>query len=136
MEQKDLQLFDYYKSCKNILMQVLNIDDLADSDEFEPLEITPEILEKFNFGAISDSNIQLYNGPLKIENLHIHIELIAYNYNKHSLCINCTKCEVDEDNTTVIDQFDNNILIKCNYVHEFQHALRLAGLENIANICI
>ena len=81
-----------------------------------PIPLTPEILEKNGFDFVKGSdNRSVWNGQWIYKGLEL-----------------ATCCLNREGNwPCYINIYDSNI--KCEYVHQLQQVLRLAGLEDIAN---
>lgn len=88
----------------------------ADISEFEPLPITPQILE--DSGMTNDGQY-----AIKRIDDHLHLE---YYYHEHRL--RKWYCGVDEWNNHARV---NDIVFQahCRSVHQLQHALRLAGAD-------
>lgn len=86
-------------------------EDYINLAEYEPIPLTPEILEKNGF--TSDNNIAtlLHRDDSKYE-----LYKIKYVYYGSWLEM------VDKVN-------DNKLRVHCYYTHELQHALRLLGIE-------
>ena len=84
--------------------------------EFEPIPLTPEILEKNGFGFVKRSDRDsVWNGWWINRGLEL-----------------ATACLDKEGNwPCYINIYDSNI--KCEYVHQLQHALRLCGLDELAD---
>lgn len=79
------------------------VDDLVRwQDRFDPISLTPEILEKNGFAHDGTD----YN--------------IGFVYDKSLVLDLCF------DGSLI---FGGNLLCKCKYVHTLQHALRLCGIE-------
>ena len=85
-------------------------------DQPEPIPLTPEILEKNGFDFVKGSdNRSVWNGWWIYKGLEL-----------------ATCCLNREGNwPCYINIYDSNI--KCEYVHQLQHALRLCGLDELAN---
>ena len=81
-----------------------------------PIPLTPEILEKNGFDFVKGSdNRSIWNGWWIYKNLEL-----------------ATCCLNREGNwPCYINICDSNI--KCEYVHQLQHALRLCGLDELAD---
>ena len=81
-----------------------------------PIPITPEILEKNGFVFVKSSDMDtVWNGWWIYENLELG-----------------TCCLDREDNwPCYINIVDSNI--KCEHVHQLQHALRLCGFDELAD---
>ena len=87
---------------------------------FEPIPITPEILEKNGFMYCkSDGGFCL---PTTISYGNWDVDVILFNvtdeYRNNQLHIG-----TPDDSITILH------LMECNHVHELQHALRLCGIE-------
>ena len=81
-----------------------------------PIPLTPEILEKNGFGFVKSSDRDsVWNGWWINRGLEL-----------------ATACLDKEGNwPCYINIYDSNI--KCEYVHQLQHALRLCGLDELAD---
>lgn len=86
-----------------------------DKDEQpQPIPLTPEILEKNGFGFVKSSDKDtVWNGWWIYEDLELGT------------------CCLNGDWPCFINIDDSNI--KCEYVHQLQHALRLCKLDELAN---
>lgn len=86
--------------------------DVYDEDELGPVPLTPEILEKNGFGFTkSDFTDSVWNGWWIYKGLEL-----------------ATACLDKEGNwPCFINIYDSNI--KCEYVHQLQHALKIAKIE-------
>ena len=81
-----------------------------------PISLTPEILKKNGFGFVKSSNRDsVWNGQWIYKGLELA-----------TCCLNR-----DDNWPCYINIYDSNI--KCEYVHQLQHALRLCGLDELAN---
>ena len=84
--------------------------------EFEPVSLTPEILEKNGFGFVKSSDTDsVWNGWW----INKGLELAT------------SRLDKEGNWPCYINIYDSNI--KCEYVHQLQHALRLCGLDDIAD---
>ena len=84
--------------------------------EFGPVPLTPEILEKNGFVFVKSSDKDtVWNGWWIYENLELGTCCLDREGN-WPCCINIT---------------DSNV--PCEYVHQLQHALRLCGLNEVAD---
>lgn len=95
------------------------VDELSEED-IEPIHITPEILKANGFGVCYESCLQTkyqfwsYDGNLCVE----------YKLSKQTKDYNYLKIFINDI---------NRIGIRILYVHELQHALRLCGLNDLAD---
>ena len=81
-----------------------------------PIPLTPEILEENGFGFVmSDDTKSVWNGQWIYKGLEL-----------------ATCCLDREGNWPCYINIDD-MNIKCEYVHQLQHALRLCGLDELAN---
>lgn len=90
--------------------------DLFRVYEFEPIPLTPEILEKNRFSGSK--------GPIWRDfefKVHKEEKDILINY------------ESNHERLRIIEKFTTCLLIDIKYVHQFQHALRLCGLDELAD---
>ena len=93
-------------------------------DKIEGIRITYEILEKNGF---YDLNTQWYYKRFLSNNcFDIHISLVYREIEVSKLYGVGTECEEVEYDSSIV--FDNDIC-----VHQLQHALRLCGLDEIAD---
>ena len=85
-------------------------------DQPQPIPLTPEILEKNGFGFTRNSDTKsVWNGWWIYKGLEL-----------------ATSCLNREGNwPCYINIYDSNI--KCEYVHQLQHALRLCKLGDLAD---
>ena len=130
---RDLMVGDWVANQNGSLMQIVAVDEdnayackgneerpyiFGDDEDYkpEPIILTPEILEKNGFVFVKSSDMDtVWNGWWIYENLELG-----------------TCCLDREDNwPCYINIVDSNI--KCEYVHQLQHALRLIGLNEMAN---
>ena len=82
----------------------------------KPILLTPEILEKNGFGFVkSDDTKSVWNGQWVYEGLKLAI------------------CCLDREGNWPCFININDMNIKCEYVHQLQHALRLCGLDELAD---
>lgn len=84
------------------------------ADKIDSIPLTPEILEKNGF--VFDSDFWTISNPR-----YNNVRMVRY-------------CSIDEEVTDAFLghwAFDENYAI--DYVHELQHALRLCGLNELAN---
>ena len=88
--------------------------------EYEPIPITAEILEK--------------NGFTKDENcgycVWLDKHLIAVNLDTHNLAVESI---LIADEVQIADNYIHIQALPIHYVHELQHALRLCGLNDLAD---
>ena len=123
--QGDIVLYEYKgERFTAVVREIYNESVLVEEIAlvYEPVEIpmqdiysiplTPEILEKNGFDFIKNDNTKsVWNGWWIYEGLEL-----------------ATACLNKKDNwPCFINIYDSNI--KCEYVHQLQHALRLCGIE-------
>lgn len=99
-------------------------DRCHSEDKIEGIPITPEILDKNGF---YDRNTQWYYkrfGPYVL--FDIAISLVYREIEVSKVCGAGTDCEEEEYGSSIV--FGNDI-----YVHTLQHALRLCGLDELAD---
>ena len=134
MEAKDLMIGDWVqvpclidntenynawcqiKQLRDCDLDVIGFKELS-YDEICPIPLTPEILEKNGFTKSAPPpgiHARCHNLDNKEEKYHLTIA----NYNKYKrLLLN-------------VDSVDSECFnIRCDYVHELQHALRICGIE-------
>ena len=84
--------------------------------EIDPIPLTPEILEKNGFGFVKSYDIRsVWNGQWIYKGLEL-----------------ATCCLNRDDNWPCFINIDDSN-IKCEYVHQLQHALRLCKLDELAD---
>lgn len=122
MKQEDLMLGDWYQWYAEDRYYnyrvVKNTFSLTEDtiDNFEPIPITPEILEKNGF-VIKKKWAQMGNfGNNPLIMWHFEDEPLLHNF-KHEL-------EIHQNDTGKV-----HIRIPCEYVHQLQHALKLVNIE-------
>ena len=93
---------------------VFDDDSETMEDYLQPIPIAAEILEKNGFSRFfSEYKMRYYNGIISI----------VFSINK-----------IDIDWIDIVDNEIGNIHLKnIRYVHELQHALRLCGLDDLAD---
>lgn len=126
MKAKDLMIGDWLLdghvcaqvtsiTCDGIIETTNNA--LSNIELVEPISLTSEILEKNGFTKSTPPpgiHAKCYNLDNKEEKYHLTIA----NYNKYKRLL----LNVDSEDSECFN-------IKCDYVHELQHALRLCGIE-------
>ena len=86
------------------------------ADKVEGIPLTPEILEKNGFGFVKSSDTDsVWNGQWIYKGLEL-----------------ATCCLNRDDNWPCFINIDDSN-IKCEYVHQLQHALRLCKLDELAD---
>ena len=86
-------------------------------DEIRPIEITPEILEKNGFTK-STPPPGIHARCYELNNKKDKYNLTIADYNKYKRLL----LDIDSEDSECFN-------IKCDYVHELQHALHLCGIE-------
>jgi len=86
--------------------------NMSTIDKMEPIPLTPEILEKNGFGYIEKA-FELTHFYLGEKHFCKNMDLHVGTDNKGNFWINTA----------------SNTIYGLHYVHEFQHALRLCGIE-------
>jgi hypothetical protein len=86
-------------------------------DEIEPIQITSEILEKNGFTK-SVSPPGIHARCYELDNKKDRYNLTIADYNKYNRLL----LDVDSEDSECFN-------IKCDYVHELQHALRLCKIN-------
>lgn len=87
--------------------------------DFEPIPLTPEILEKNEFKKFPFFHINEQHQWSWWENTLISVTLWCRELND----------DTKDGMMLKIEAPTSTLCIKVNYVHEFQHALRLCGIE-------
>lgn len=91
-------------------------NDYSRDIQVKPVPLTPEILEKNGFGFVKSYDIRsVWNGQW----IYKGLELATCCFNR------------DDNWPCFINIDDSNI--KCEYVHQLQHALRLCRLDELAD---
>ena len=90
---------------------------MADMDEIEPILLTPEILEKNGFTK-STPPPGIHAKCYELDNKKDKYNLTIADYNKYKRLL----LNVDSEDSECFN-------IKCDYVHELQHALRLCRIK-------
>ena len=111
---------------KNIFDDAIKIDgrfELYHISLFEPIPLTPEILEKNGFGKVLDEDgTECYRYYNRAADGYIKISL--YNGGDGDWGIEIVNYEKFDDNEIV---YNNSFIFLT--VHKLQHALRLCGIE-------
>ena len=101
-------------TCDGIIGTTFN--ESSNIEVVEPIPITPEILEKIGFRkSISPSCI--HAKCYELEDKDKKYRLTIANYNKYKRLL----LNIDSEDAECFN-------IKCDYVHQLQHALRLCGI--------
>lgn len=123
MKAKDLMIGDWVYDTilkGNTKVEMLSLsgikgdfhENVCDENTFEPIPLTPEILEKNGFGFIKNDNTKsVWNGWWIYKDLELGVCCLDRIQN--------WPCFINIDDAN----------IKCEYVHQLQHALRLCGIE-------
>lgn len=90
---------------------------MADMDEIEPIPLTQEILEKNGFTK-STPPPGIHAKCYELDNKKYKYNLTIADYNKYKRLL----LNVDSEDSECFN-------IKCDYVHELQHALRLCRIK-------
>lgn len=130
---RDLMIGDWIFNQNGSPMQIVAVDEdnayacegnekgpwiFGDDEGYKPVPIplTPEILEKNGFGFVKSSDRDtVWNGQWIYEDLELG-----------TCCLN------REGNWPCFINMDD-LNIKCEYVHQLQHALRLCGFNKLAD---
>lgn len=96
---------------------MLSYNDLYEYDEIEPIPLTHEILEKNGFTK-STPPPGIHAKCYELDNKKDRYNLTIADYNKYKRLL----LNVDSEDSECFN-------IKCDYVHELQHALRLCKIE-------
>jgi len=89
-------------------------------DEFEPIPLTPEILEKNGFTYYESDGSFVLPTTMSYGNWDVDVVLfnVTHEYRNNQLHI-----ATPDDSIILLH------LMECNHVHELQHALRLCGID-------
>lgn len=126
MEAKDLMIGDKLKTVfSQKIVEVKEIKQTCiytenngyEYNEVAPVPLTPEILEKNGFiKSTPPPGIHARCYDLDNKEEKYHLTIVIYNKYKRLLL------NVDSEDSKCFN-------IKCDYVHELQHALRLCGIK-------
>lgn len=112
---------DCYDQVKEIrhtgIIGLDSLRGLIGFSELKPVPLTPEILEKNGFRK-SVSPPGIHAKCYELDNKKDRYNLTIADYNKYKRLL----LNVDSEDSECFN-------IKCNYVHELQHALHLCGIE-------
>jgi hypothetical protein len=131
MKATDLMIGDWvlYDGKPNIITEVSEIihgeatvcfvgnNYMANMDEIEPIPLTPEILEKNGFTK-STPPPGIHAKCYELDNKKDKYNLTIADYNRYKRLL----LNVDSEDSECFN-------IKCDYVHELQHALRLCRIK-------
>jgi hypothetical protein len=127
MKAEDLMIGDLvlYNETHQQILEISGIDDevyletdeLVHQSEIQPISLTSEILEKNGFRK-SVSPPGIHAKCYEINNKDEKYCLTIANYNKYKRLL----LDIDSEDSECFN-------IKCDYVHQLQHALRLCGIE-------
>ena len=138
---RDLMVGDWVVNQNGSLMQIVAVDEdnayacegnaerpwiFGDDEDYkpEPIILTPEILEKNRWQSFVPTAYTCCQNHLSIKNEgDIHI---VWNWDEGTLSI-WINYSLDEEGT------NPNLIAPVKYVHDLQDALRLVGLNEIAN---
>lgn len=126
MEAKDLMIGDYLRT--KFAQKVVKVKEIKQNciytenngyeyNEIEPIPLTPEILEKNKFSK-STPPPGIHARCYELDNKKDRYNLTIANYNKYKRLL----LNVDSEDSECFN-------IKCDYVHELQHALHLCRIE-------
>jgi hypothetical protein len=116
MEINELMVGDWVRvpSELNRYMRIRSTFDMDSAILYEPIPLTPEILEKNGFEDIGDDTYQLEEKPC-----WFWVDFFKHTYG----------CEYDTSTYEYEDDEHRLKLYGIPSVHELQHALRLCGIE-------
>ena len=126
MEAKEVMVGDWVMDGKNIAqITLITCDGIIETtfnkssniEVIEPIPLTPEILEKNGFTK-STPPTGIHARCYELDNKKDRYHLTIADYNKYKRLL----LNVDSEDSECFN-------IKCDYVHEFQHALRLCGIN-------
>lgn len=126
MEAKDLMIGDKLKTVFS--QKIVEVKEIKQNciytegngygyNEIEPIPLTPEILEKNGFTKFTPPP-GIHAICYSLDNKKEKYNLTIANYNKYKRLL----LNVDSEDSECFN-------IKCDYVHELQHALRLCGIK-------
>ena len=102
-------------TCDGIIETTFNKS--SNIEVIEPIPLTSEILEKNGFTK-STPPLGIHARCYELDNKKDKYHLTIADYNKYKRLL----LNVDSEDSECFN-------IKCDYVHEFQHALRLCGID-------
>ena len=126
MKANDLMIGDWVMDGKNIAqITLITCDGIIETtfnkssniEVIEPIPLTSEILEKNGFTK-STPPPGIHARCYELDNKKDKYHLTIADYNKYKRLL----LDVDSEDSECFN-------IKCDYVHEFQHALRLCGID-------
>ena len=137
MKCKELQIFDWVQDKNGIQWQITGVgDDYAyatfegnegdpwefddKDDQPEPIEITEDILKQNKWEV---------QGYTLIPSEHYYVKddggnHLLWSHGTLSIWLACGEAN---------DGVFSDVVLPCKYVHQFQHALRLCGLDELAD---
>lgn len=129
MKANELMIGDWV-NFGSFIRQVIQSDYYQDVngdcvlDGVKPIPLTADILEKNGWKKEFDKKPYMTFYHLEDEKYWL------------MWCISEHTLDIQRQNKTLLDQYNlcaERVVIACNYVHQLQHALRLCGLNDLAD---
>lgn len=114
MNTKDLMIGDWVLFCGSEY-HITKVD-FAANYEFEPIPLTSEIMEKNGFNLYpEETNVFILNS--------------GYRYDLDTVCLYIG--DIERPSIYGNDSLGEKtyVVLHCKYVHEFQHVLKMCGIE-------
>ena len=139
---RDLMVGDWVTNEHGLPAQIINVDNLCaftifgsdEDDEGEPWV--------FDDKDCQPSPIEITTELLKANGWNSHIYYLPYNFSSHyeTIEVNGNYLEWEMGGISIWFNYNkdnkgvySDILVPCNYVHQLQQVLRLAGMTELAN---
>lgn len=118
MKLDELMVNDWVLDKKtNRPYKIIGTNDLLFHNDYSPIPLTEEILEKNGFTKSTPSP-GIHARCYELDNKKDRYNLTIADYNKYKRLL----LDVDSEDSECFN-------IKCDYVHQLQHALSLCGIE-------
>ena len=136
---KDLMYGDWCRDGHGFPMQITNVGEDYAYATFEGLEGDPWEFDDKNFPPCA---IEITTELLEANGWDSHIYYLPYNFSSHyeTIEVNGNYLEWEMGGISIWFNYnkdnkgvDSDILVPCNYVHQLQQVLRLAGMTELAN---
>lgn len=132
MKQNELMIGDWVYNTRNRKNEkvgeigsglvMLDHNDLYEYDEVQPVPLTEEILERNGFDKKWHDKSKCYISDQRND----EVTSIVYNHYSATVTIEALPfIDVNKEN----EREQKIEAVRCRYVHELQHALRLCGIE-------
>ena len=136
---KELMVGDWCRDGHGFPMQITNVGDDYAYATFEGLEGDPW---EFDDKDCQPSPIEITPELLKANGWDSHIYYLPYNFSSHyeTIEVNGNYLEWEMGGISIWFNYNkdnkgvySDILVPCNYVHQLQQVLRLAGMTELAD---